>query len=190
LGAASLWVLVHQRVRGFTLTVAAFSRWVCAPVQFQPLCARNAGFYVFPDADSNRHPPIPRHPNHLQVIIDIQYQYAIIVSLHDSSVPCKPCATPRGPSNPLWRWQLFFLVVPSYWYVSATYLFRFSLLRKHRGCVGYSSHSGTYTPPVTPLILVLSFHAFPDCKFRNSFLLTYRHWMGGVHLSSFHRGAK
>jgi hypothetical protein len=26
----------------------------------------------------NRHPAIPQHPNHLQVIIDIRYQYAII----------------------------------------------------------------------------------------------------------------
>src|SRR5882762_1799649 len=36
----------------------------------------------------------PQHPNHLQVIIDIRYQYAIMVSLgwHDSSVPCEPCA--------------------------------------------------------------------------------------------------
>src|SRR5260370_36711317 len=90
--------------------------------------------------------------------------------------PAHHAPPPRGPSIPLCRWQLFFLVVPSYWYVSATYLFCFSLLRKHRGCVGYSSHSGTHPPPVAPLILVLSFH----CKFRNSFLLTFMHWMGVV----------
>jgi hypothetical protein len=37
---------------------------------------------------------IPQHPNHLQVIIDIRYQYAIMASLsrHDSSVLCEQWA--------------------------------------------------------------------------------------------------
>jgi hypothetical protein len=43
---------------------------------------------------THRPPAIPQHPNHLQVIIDIRYHYAIMVSLsrHDSSVSCEPCA--------------------------------------------------------------------------------------------------
>jgi hypothetical protein len=37
---------------------------------------------------------IPQHPNHLQVIIDVRYQYAIIASSieHAAPVPCEPCA--------------------------------------------------------------------------------------------------
>ena len=45
-------------------------------------------------SDSSPAPAISQHPNHLQVTLDIRYQYAIMVSLsrHDSSVPCEPCA--------------------------------------------------------------------------------------------------
>jgi hypothetical protein len=40
------------------------------------------------------HPAILQHPNHLQVIIDIRYQYAIMTSLsgHDFSVLCEQWA--------------------------------------------------------------------------------------------------
>jgi len=58
------------------------------------LCDSSTGrvvFLRFSGAHSNNHPAIRQHPNHLQVIIDKLYQYAIIVSLnrHDSSVPCE-----------------------------------------------------------------------------------------------------
>src|SRR4029077_3030882 len=58
-----------------------------------------------PGANLNSHPAIPQHPSHLQVIIDIRYQYAIIMPLsrHASPacppefwrrrVPCEPCAS-------------------------------------------------------------------------------------------------
>ena len=38
--------------------------------------------------NSNRHPAIPQHPNHLQIIMDIRYQSAIIASLspHDRCI--------------------------------------------------------------------------------------------------------
>src|SRR6266404_4589250 len=36
------------------------------------------------------------------------------------------------------------------------------------------------SPSSHPLILVLSFHTLMNCKFRNSFLLTFIHWMEGV----------
>jgi hypothetical protein len=50
-----------------------------------------------------RRKAIPRQTSHLQVSIDIRYQYAIIVSLsrHDPlacplrKVPCEPCAPAR-----------------------------------------------------------------------------------------------
>src|SRR5260370_28130084 len=111
----------------------------------------------------------------------------VSLSRHDSSVPRERTTRPRHA-------VLLTLSVDgncSFWSYLHTGTFPrlisfVSHLGKHRGCVGYSSHSGTYPPPVTPLILVLSFH----CKFRNSFLLTFMYWMGGVHLSSFHRGAK
>src|SRR6267142_7000386 len=47
---------------------------------------------------SRRHPFIPQYPNHLQVTLDIRYQYAIIASLsrHNSSA-CPP---------QLWRSQI------------------------------------------------------------------------------------
>src|SRR6266851_7350363 len=47
--------------------------------------------YTFPGAYPNRHPAIPHHPNHLQITLDIRYQYAIMVSLsrHDPSA-CPP----------------------------------------------------------------------------------------------------
>ncbi len=49
---------------------------------------------VFPHANPNSRPAIPQHPNDLQVIIDIRYQCAIMVSLswHGLCVPCEPCA--------------------------------------------------------------------------------------------------
>ncbi len=56
---------------------------------------------------------------------------------------------------------------------------RMRSLTKTPGVWGYPSHSGTYPPPVTPLMLVLSFHTLMNCKFRNSFLLTFMDWMEG-----------
>src|SRR5260370_15664155 len=46
---------------------------------------------IFFFSGRGRRPAIPQHPNHLQVIIDIRYQYAIIVVVgrHDSLVPCE-----------------------------------------------------------------------------------------------------
>jgi hypothetical protein len=54
----------------------------------------------------------------------------------DSPRPSRHARPPRGPSNPPFRRQLSYLVVPPYWYVATTYLLCFSLLRKHRGCGG------------------------------------------------------
>src|SRR5260370_21863469 len=53
-------------------------------------------------AVSTRHPAIPHHPNYLQVILDIRYQYAIMVTSiwHDSFVPCKPCAPATRSFHP------------------------------------------------------------------------------------------
>src|SRR5229473_6978606 len=53
---------------------------------------------VCPAAYVMRHPCHPTPSKALKVILDISYQYAIIVSLsrHDS-VPCEPCA-PATPS--------------------------------------------------------------------------------------------
>jgi hypothetical protein len=40
------------------------------------------------------HYSIPQHLNHLQIILDIRYQIAIMVSLmrHAASVPCERCS--------------------------------------------------------------------------------------------------
>src|SRR5882724_10692389 len=76
---------------------------------------------------SRRHPFIPQYPNHLQVTLDIRYQYAIMVSLsrHNSSacppqlwrrrVPRQPClprhailltsSKPSAPTQLLFRQQ-------------------------------------------------------------------------------------
>jgi hypothetical protein len=76
---------------------------------FSPFAPQMLHSSPFPGAKLNRHPAIWQHPNHLQVIIDIRYQYAIIFSLswHDSSVPCEPMRprpavllTPSKPSYP------------------------------------------------------------------------------------------
>jgi len=93
--------------------------------------------------------------------------------------------TPGCPSNPPFRWQLSYLVVPPYWYVATTYLLCFSLLRKHRGCGGILSvlelmpfldHSGprsffscTYagTYPLSFHILAHSFGLFCTSQERN-----------------------
>src|SRR5882672_2049375 len=60
--------------------------------------ARMGHSYEFQGASSRRHSFISQHPNHLQVIIDIRYQYAIMSSLsrHNSSA-CPP---------QLWRSQI------------------------------------------------------------------------------------
>ncbi len=49
--------------------------------------------HAFPTANPNG-PAVPQYPNHLQVTIDIRYQYAIMVSLsrHCPFVPSEPCA--------------------------------------------------------------------------------------------------
>src|SRR5260370_15644992 len=53
-------------------------------------------------AQQSRRSPIPHHPNYLQVILDIRYQYAIMVSSiwHGSSVPCEPCAPATRSFHP------------------------------------------------------------------------------------------
>jgi hypothetical protein len=62
------------------LEPGAHTRMVCAPTRFQPLSATNAALPRISGRQFSQPPAIPQHPNHLQVIIDIRYQYAIIVS--------------------------------------------------------------------------------------------------------------
>src|SRR6266851_2932372 len=42
-----------------------------------------------------------------------------------------------------------------------------------------SSHSGTHPPPLTTLVLVLSFHALTSSPFCNPFVFKFMHVMGG-----------
>src|SRR5260370_33720710 len=97
LRAATLWLLVYRSVRVLTLLDAArgdLIRGVCAPTRLQPLSATNAALPRISRRQFSQPPPIPQHPNHLQVIINIRNQCTIIVSLslHDSFMPCEPCS--------------------------------------------------------------------------------------------------
>src|SRR5260370_37298579 len=155
--------------------------------------------YVFPGARSNRHPAIPQHPNNLQVITDISYQYAIMVSLsrHDCSVPCEPCA----PATRSFYLVQYLHACPSYFLTSRSRctvlkfrslcpsryaLFHFpypvspvfATLAKTAGCVP-TIPALVLTSPLSQKKSALSFHALTWNPFCNLFVFKFTHVMGG-----------
>ncbi|SRR6267142_219150 len=87
------WISTPSGRMGQSLRFGPLGGHPCAFV-----CCKVGHSYGFSGASFCRHSFIPQHPSHLQVIIDIRYQYAIMGSLgrHDPSA-CPP---------QLWRSQI------------------------------------------------------------------------------------
>ncbi len=118
------------------------------------LCPTSPAPSLFSISHSNRLLAISQHPNHLQIIIDKQYQYAIIVSLsrhHPSACPPKEGAL---------RTMLARHAVPP---TSITLRFV------------SASHFGTHLISS----ISLSFHTLTGTPFCNPFVFMVFHLMGG-----------
>src|SRR5713101_8092814 len=55
-----------------------------------------------------------------------------------------------------------------------------ALFSSRRRVYPHSSHSGTHPPPLTTLVLILSFHALTKCKSCNPFVLIFMQIGGGM----------
>jgi hypothetical protein len=104
LGAASLWVLVHQRVQGLNLPHPArlgLVRGVCAPTRFSPACARHPALLGI---SRRQFKQAPCYPTASKALTNnhrhrVPICYNVSLSWHDLIVPWEPCASPPAPSN-------------------------------------------------------------------------------------------
>jgi len=138
----------------------------------------------FPRANANCYFAIPQHPNHLQVILDILNQYAIMALLirHNSFVPCEKMLVrravllthSRNGNRPLWSYRYTGTLPQLISFVSHSY-------ENTRG-VGVFFPIWNSPPLVITTLPALSFHSLTGVKFHNSFVFKFMNGMGGVSL--------